>query len=346
MSRPSERAAKAPTLYDVARLAGVSHQTVSRVVKGHSNIAPELRQRVEAAIVALDYKPNLVARSLATRRVQRIGALVYGIVEVGPNKIMHGAGVAAREAGYVLDIVTLDPDSDQAIEQAMSLMGRQQLAGVLVIAPTDRVLAALERVRFRVPVFVESDANPLPGSGGTTLNQLGVGLLVDHLVALGHRRFFYIAGPPEWLAARGREQAFEDGMRRHGVQSLGTLRGNWTSQSGYEAAMSMPLDRGITALVAANDQQALGAIAALTARSVRIPEDVSVVGFDDIPEAKYFRPALTTVSVDFDLQGRVAMEGLLRVVDGETTGSSVPSFEPRLLVRASSAPPPATVANS
>src|SRR3954454_22817620 len=182
---PVERATKAPTIYDVARLAEVSHQTVSRVVKGQTNIGPEIRRRVEAAIATLDYKPNMIARSLATSRALRIGALVYGIVEVGPNKIMQGASEAAREAGYLLDIITLDPTSDHAIEQAISLINQQLLAGILVFAPTDRVLAALDAVRFSIPVYVESDLNPGDGADGPTLNERGVVLLIDHLVELG-----------------------------------------------------------------------------------------------------------------------------------------------------------------
>jgi DNA-binding LacI/PurR family transcriptional regulator len=329
-------AMKPPTLYDVARLAEVSHQTVSRVVKGHTNIGPDIRERVEAAISALDYKPNMAARSLATNRSQRIGALVYEIVEVGPNKIMQGASDAAREAGYLLDIVTLDPTSDLAIQQAVSLINQQMLAGILVFAPTDRVLAAVRHARFAIPVFVETDAPA--GTGAPTLNEQGVGLLVDHLVELGHRRFFHIAGPADWLAARNRESAFEAGMRRHGVHSVATVRGNWTSQSGYAAGMSMPLDQGITAVVAANDQQALGAIAALSERSVRVPEDVSVVGFDDIPEARFFRPALTTVSVDFDRQGRAAFDRLLEMIRGDAAVADHPAARPQLFLRASSAP--------
>jgi LacI family transcriptional regulator len=281
----------------------------------------------------------MVARSLATSRSQRIGALVYGVVEVGPNKIMQGASDGAREAGYLLDIVTLDPTSDDAIEQAIALINQQLLAGILVFAPTDRVLGALDRVHFTIPVYVETDLTGGPDSEAT-LNELGVGMIVDHLVALGHRRFFHVAGPADWVAARNRERAFEDGMRRHGAVSVGTVRGNWTAESGYEAALAMPLDRGVTAVVVANDQQALGVIAALTERSVRVPDDVSVVGFDDIPEAAYFRPALTTVSVDLDRQGRAAVDRLLEMIDGGSAEDH-PAAEPRLHVRASSAPPPA-----
>jgi DNA-binding LacI/PurR family transcriptional regulator len=328
---------RAPTIYDVARRAGVSHQTVSRVVKGHSNVGPDIRSRVEAAIDELGYKPNMVARSLATNTSQRIGALVYGVDEVGPNKIMKGASDGAREAGYLLDIVSLDPTSDDAIEQAISLINQQQFAGILVFAPTDRVLEALDQARFAVPVYVESDLDVGHDAPARTLNEEGMALLVDHLASLGHRRFFHIAGPPDWLAARTRERAFEEGMRRHGGENLGTLRGNWTAESGYAAGLELPVDRGITAVVAGNDQQALGVLAALADRSVQVPADVSVVGFDDIPEAGYVRPALTTVSVDFDRQGRGAIDRLLEMIEGRAVRHD-PAPRATLHVRSSTGP--------
>jgi DNA-binding LacI/PurR family transcriptional regulator len=331
-------AGKRPTLYDVARLAGVSHQTVSRVVKGHTNVGADIRERVEAAIEVLGYKPNMAARSLATRRTHRVGALVYEMAEVGPSKVMRGAGARAREAGFLLDLVSLAPDDERAIEESIALINQQDLAGLMVFAPTDGVLAALSKVHFSVPVYVESDANELPGSPSPTLNEIGVTMLLEHLMALGHSRFFHIPGPQSWLAARGRERAYVEVLGRHGLSSVGTIRGDWSSRSGYEAASAMPLDQGATAVVAANDQMALGVLAALKERSVRVPEDVSVVGFDDIPESQFFQPPLTTVRLDFEWQGRVAMDRLLRLIPGAVRGTPPAPLAPQLFPRASTAP--------
>lgn len=328
---------KPPTLYDVAALAGVSHQTVSRVVKGQTNIRLDLRERVEDAIETLKYKPNLAARSLATSKAHRIGALVYEILEVGPTKIMQGASAGAREAGYLLDIVSLDPRDHRAIEQAIALINQNDLAGILVFAPTDPVIQALEKVQFAVPVYVETEANERINSSEPTPNELGMRALVDHLSDLGHERYFHISGPLEWLAARGRLRGYETELERFGHTSLGTSEGNWTSESGYDAAMRMPLD-GVTAVVVGNDQMSLGVIAALQDRGVRVPEDISVVGFDDIPESRYFRPSLTTVRLDFDKQGRIAINRLLNMIDPEQGSEALSPLRPELLVRDSSGP--------
>ena len=331
---------KSPTLYDVAALAGVSHQTVSRLVKGRTNIRPETRKRVEAAIRALNYKPNQAARSLATSRSHRIGALVYEITEVGPSKIMLGAISGARDAGYLLDIVNLDPNDDKAIEQSISMINQNDLDALMVFAPTDRVVEAISRVQLSVPVYVESEANESLDTSGPTLNERGVGILVDHLAGYGHRRFFHIAGPRGWLAARGRERSYESALAARGLGSVGSYEGNWTAVSGYEAALRMPLDKGVTALFAGNDQMALGAMAALTERGVLIPEDVSVVGFDDIPEARFFRPSLTTVRLDFERQGRIAINRVLTTITGVNPDPQLQAVAPELFVRESSGPAP------
>jgi DNA-binding LacI/PurR family transcriptional regulator len=325
---------KAPTLYSVAELAGVSHQTVSRVVKGETNIRADLRERIEAAILELGYKPNLTARALASSSHHRIGAIVYDFLEVGPSRLVKGASDAAKEAGYVLDIVSLDPRQENGIEEAISAINPHDLAGLLVIAPSDPVLALIDKVGFSMPVYIESEGQDDAAGSDHTENHRGMRSLVDHLVGLGHRRFFQIPGPTAWLAARARESAYSVALDAAGCVSIGMVAGDWTSESGYRAAMSMPLDAGVTAVVVGNDQMALGVLAALADRGIRVPEDISVVGFDDIPEAQYFRPALTTVRQDFEAQGRAALGRLLAVMAGDGTGLPTRP-ETHLVVRAS-----------
>jgi DNA-binding LacI/PurR family transcriptional regulator len=330
---------KPPTLYDVARVVGVSHQTVSRVVKGHPNVRPDVRKRVEAAIAELNYKPNLVARSLATSKSHRIGALVYELLASGPSKIMEGASIRAREAGYLLDIVSLDPDNDGGISEAIDLMAQSNLAGLLAFTPTDRVVQALKGASFGIPVSFESETSTWNNDGEPTMGESGVEVMIDHLVELGHTNFFHIAGPPGWVAARGRSNAYEGGLARHGLKSMGMAAGDWSAAAGYDAAMRMPLDVGITALVCANDQIALGAISALESRGVSVPRDMSVVGFDDIPESKFFRPPLTTVRFEFAEQGRIAIDRLIARIDG-TIPEVITMAAPALVVRSSSGPAP------
>lgn len=337
--RTPPRPTKLPTLYDVARSAGVSHQTVSRVVKGETNIRADLRERIESAIRELDYRPNLTARALASASKHRIGAIVYEFLEVGPNRMAKGASDGAKEAGYVLDIVSLDPRDEKGIEESLSIINQHELAGLLVIAPSDQVMELINNVGFTLPVHIEAEALPESSDSALSPNHRAVVGAVDYLLSLGHRRFFNVSGPDGWVAARKRITAYDEGLAAGGGVSLGTIPGNWTSESGYAAGMRIPLDRGVTAVVVGNDQMALGVLAALADRGVSVPGQVSVVGFDDIPEAQYFRPALTTIRRDFERQGRVALEQLLAEITGDGSSVSEP-MEPELVVRGSTGPAP------
>ncbi len=330
---------KPATLYDVARAAGVSHQTVSRLVKGHTGIRPETRDRVERALKELDYRPNMTARSLATSRSHRIGALAYELLQVAPHSILHGASEAAQESGYLLDILSLDPFDDRAIGVALERVREQDLAGVLAFAPTDAVCAAVAATRFRVPVYVDSEPDA-DESVKPSLSTLGSRVVAEHLISLGHRRFAHISGPRPWVSARNREAALQASLREHGLQPAIVVEGDWSPASGYAAARALSWhDAGRpTALAVSNDQMALGALRALEEMGVRVPEDVSVTGYDDIPEAAYFSPPLTTVRVDFGQQGRIAFERLLTLIDGVERHEELHAVVPELKLRASTAP--------
>lgn len=301
------------TIYDVARAAGVSHQTVTRFLRGFEGIRPETKARVTEALRELDYRPNLHARSLTTGRSHRIGALTHETSKVGPSKILEAATTAAREAGYVLDVLSLDVRDTENIRQAIDLMMQRDLAGVLVLASTDEMKRVFEATEFRVPVYVEADRDEVQPD---PLHSIGFEPLLAHLADLGHRDVIHIAGPADWVSARNRMAEYEAAAARLGLNSHGVLHGDWSSRSGYEAVMSMQGPLPVTAIVAANDQSALGAILALSERGYRVPEDVSVTGVDDIPEAAFFRPPLTTLRVDFASQGRGAVEQLLARIDG------------------------------
>jgi len=331
--------ARPATIYDVARLAGVSHATVTRMLRGFEGIRPETRARVQRALDTLDYRPNLTARSLITGRSHRVGAVMHEIDQVGPSRIVQGAAAAARRTGYVLDIVTLDVTDRGAIEESLELMTQHDLAGIIVFASTDDMADAYAQARFRVPVELSMDED---GGGGV---ERSIGAAIDqtvaHLAALGHRRLVHIAGPGGWVAARNREAFYRAAVERHGLESVGRLQGDWSSASGYAAIADLP--RGVTGIVASNDQMALGALRALEERGIRVPEDMSVTGVDDIPEAAYLRPPLTTIRLDFLSQGEGVFLRLLRRIDpAAATGPNV-STEPTavFLPRASTGPAPA-----
>jgi DNA-binding LacI/PurR family transcriptional regulator len=330
-------AVKPATIYDVARLAGVSHQTVSRHLKGFQGIRPETRERVERALESLDYRPNMTARTLATNRSHRVGALTHEIGQVGPSKILQGASAGAREAGYLLDIVSLDVEDPEAVEDALSLITQQDIAGLLAFSSTDVMTHAFATTAFRLPTFIEVEEDDAIGGHPASRNFRGLRILVDHLVSLGHRRFFHIAGPLGWVSARNRELSYERALAAHGLTSLGTAHGDWSAESGYAAADRIPPELGVTALIVSNDQMALGALLALERKGIRVPADVSVTGFDDIPEAAFFQPPLTTVRLDFDLQGRAAFNRLLRLIEGPSAPAP-PTAIVELIVRESTGP--------
>jgi DNA-binding LacI/PurR family transcriptional regulator len=335
MVLPRSAARRGATIYDVARDAGVSHQTVSRMLKGE-RVKPGTRQRVERAIAELGYRPNPTARALATNTSRRIGAFVYELHEMGPSQIVQGAADEARRAGYVLDTVSLDPRDDSAIAHAIELLGQQQLAGILALAPTRRMAEALDATDYQVPIVV--DTEPLyDGTAATeSLNVIGARLALQHLYELGHRRIAHVAGPAEWISALNRAAAYERFMTEHDLPVFQVVSDGWAPADGYRAAHALRRGWGATAIFVANDQMALGTLRTLWEQGVRVPKDVSVVGFDDVPEAGYTIPPLTTVRLRFPLQGRHLVARLVEQIEGRARRGAVAEIGVSLTVRTSS----------
>lgn len=337
-----EAAAKRPpTIYDVAKLAGVSHQTVSRYLKGSDRMRPEMRDRVMRALKLLDYKPNSAARALATNRSHRIGVLTHEVHQVGPSKVLLAAIAAARAAGYVLDVVDLDPGDSAAIRDALALLTAQDCAGILALAATDEMVTALEHIDLGLPVFIGAEPDDAVTSD-THPHAQGLSALVGHLAELGHARFAHVAGPSTYSSGRNRRLAYETAVRRLGVRSFGVVEGDWTAASGYAVGRHLPVEQGVTAVVAANDQMALGVLRALLERGFRIPGEVSVTGMDDIGESEFFYPPLTTVRLDFASEGEDAFRRMLSRIDG-VEREPVRLRPAELVVRASTGPPAETV---
>jgi DNA-binding LacI/PurR family transcriptional regulator len=333
---------KRATIYDVARAAEVSHQTVSRFLSGFAGIRPETRTRVERALSELNYRPNMTARSLKASTSHRIGALAYDLYEVGPNKIVQAESQAARDAGYVLDIVSLDPFKEDEFGAAIDLLNQNDFAGILANAPTDQLRRVLEQTQFSVPLFLDNEPeefeneSQVEGSSAT-----GTRMVVEHLVALGHRRILHLTGPQQWVVARNRGWAYRSCMQNHKLVPEELVGTSWSAAEGFRAMQGFDLDPGITAIVADNDQLALGVLRSLSERGVRVPADVSVVGFDDIPEAEFFIPPLTTIRQDYEKIGRRAVQSLLGMFGAATEAVDPNTTAVSLVVRASSGPPPA-----
>lgn len=324
----------APTIYTVAERAGVSHQTVSRYLRGET-LRPANREAVERALDDLDFQVNDVAQALASRRARQLGAIMPGVDDWAPQRLLGGAVEAAREAGYLLDVVRIDPLDAGSVDLAIQAMNRGSVGGVVVLSPSDPVLERLDLGRLRVPWVVEAEAEV--GEDLEMALQHPAALAVEHLVSLGHRRFFHIGGPASWLTARNRRAAYRAVLHRHGLVSCGeTEAEEWSAAAGY-AAMARLDEATPTAVVAASDQLALGALRWLWERGVPVPQDVSVTGYDGIPDAAYYTPPLTTVEVDFVQLGRHTVTTLLDPVGSGTRPDSRGGPAARLAVRASTA---------
>jgi len=329
--------ARAANIFDVARLAGVSHQTVSRVVNNLPNVRPATRQRVEDAIKQLRYRPSTAARSLVTRRSRTIGLITTGSPDYGPSSTLLGFNEAARQARYLVSIASMletdAPSMRQAVEQLLS----QNVEAIVLIAAHRGALEAIQGIELGVPlVAVESSGRV--GVHSVSIDQFrGAYDATRHLIELGHRSILHIAGPEDSMDAAERVRGWRSALSENSLVALEPLAGDWTPGSGFRAVEQLAGNDSYTAIFAANDQMALGAIHGLIRQGISVPGDVSIIGFDDIPEAEHFSPPLTTIRQDFAELGRTVMSTLLELLlDG--TLAEAPHPVPHLVVRESTGP--------
>jgi DNA-binding LacI/PurR family transcriptional regulator len=326
---------------DVASVAGVSHQTVSRVLNDFPKIRPATRARVLAAIEQLGYRRNTAARTLVTRRSGSIGVITADMNHFGPASIILGLESASRAAGFSVSLEGLPEISATALRKAVDRVLDHAVEAVVIIVAHQAALALAQSLRIGVPlVLVEGDLSAAPLRAG--VDQIaGARLATNHLLDLGHQSVMHLPGPAEWLEAAARREGWRMALQERGAPVPALMEeGDWTSRSGYQATRAMLAGAFTpTAIFAANDQMALGLLRALHEAGLRVPEDVSVVGFDDVPESGYFTPPLTTVRQDFPELGRRSMALVLRVLDGEIDASE-PLVEPLLVIRSSTAAPP------
>lgn len=327
-----------PSMREVASRAGVSHQTVSRVINGHPSIRDNTRERVLAVIKELNYRPNSAARALVTRRSNRIGVIVDSAVKYGPNATLRAVEDVAREEGYAVSSITLSEDRALTPHVAVDHLMSQGVDALCVIAPRESSVDLLRSLVDGLPALVvkaEPDSNFLTVSVD---QREGAALAVRHLLDLGHREIMHLAGPMDWLDARGRERGWRDTLAAAGIAAREPAVGDWTADSGYEYARALNGVPDYTALFAANDQMALGAIHGFRDNGVRVPEDVSIIGFDDLPEARHFQPPLSSIRQDFHALGERAVKTLIAALAGAPTELRS-LITPVLVVRDSTAPP-------
>ncbi|WP_448061364.1 LacI family DNA-binding transcriptional regulator [Cellulomonas hominis] len=330
-----------PSMADVAALAGVSSQTVSRVSTGAGTVRPETRQRVLTAMEQLGYSPNHAARALRYGNFDAIGLIAHRLARTGESRTVEAVVEAARRQGYTVSLVDVQSPSSLDVTAAVARLTHQAIDGLIIIRAETATPATLS-LPARLPVVV-SDSRFIGHHPAVATDQGdGTRQAVQHLLALGHTTVHHLAGPADSSPAQLRVESWRACLEQAGRPVPELLRGDWSAESGYALGRLVAQDDTVTAVFCANDEMAAGLMRALYERGLRVPEDVSVVGFDDIPLAEYLWPPLTTVSQDFHLIGERLVQLLLQQIREGTELTDHRSMVPtRLLVRASTAPPSA-----
>lgn len=315
---------------DVARLAGVSTQTVSRVLNDSPQLREETRAKVLEAMAQLDYRPNNAARSLGTSTTRTLGVLATDVTLFGPNLAIAELAVAARAAGKWVATAYADAHDDESVHRAVAHVLGQGVDGLVLVAPHVRSRDVLtERVR-NLPVVVMH-------GGAEDLQAMAAAMVVDHLANLGHHRIARVGGPPDWLEEASRATGHASALQAHGLRPGPIWGGDWSAHSGAalagDVAVALESPDPPTAIAVANDQMALGLIHGLSDLGIDVPGDVSIAGFDDNPDSAFYRPSLTTVRLDVSGEAR-------RCVAAVFAPDAITNPErPHLVSRASTAPP-------
>jgi DNA-binding LacI/PurR family transcriptional regulator len=322
-----------PVMADVARRAGVSHQTVSRVLNNHPNVRRETRDRVLTAIEDLGYRRNFAARALVTRHTRTLGVVSFDTTLFGPASTVYAIEQAARAAGYFLSIVSLKTLTRASVLEAIGYLNDHGVDGIIVVAPQRSAARALDDLPIGVPA-VAVEGGYADGVPVVSVDQAdGARQAVEHLLELGHETVWHVAGPATWLEAEARVTAWRQTLTAAGRNVPELIRGDWSPLSGYQAGQQLAHVEGLTAVFVANDQMALGLLRAFAELGVKVPDQVSVIGFDDIPEAEFFSPPLTTVRQDFGEVGRRCIELLLRRLESDHEDHGQDLVPARLVVR-------------
>jgi DNA-binding LacI/PurR family transcriptional regulator len=334
------RGARDPGMIDVAKLAGVSHQTVSRVLNEHPNVSEHTRLRVRAAIAELGYRPNRAARALVTGKSQVIGVVTQNSTLYGPASTLAALAETATRAGFTVSVETVRTLERQPITDAVSRHLDQRVAGLVVIAPVESANEALDDLPDDIPL-VCIDGDPERTIELVTVDQEAGGYAATrHLLDAGHRSVWHVSGPQDWFDSRGRIAGWQRALAEAGAEIPPLINADWSAASGYRAGQMLARMTEVTAVFAANDHLALGILRALHEHGRSVPDDISVVGFDDVPEAGFYIPPLTTIRPDFAAVAAASLDLLLaQITSGERRGGRR-IIPPTLISRDSVGPPP------
>jgi DNA-binding LacI/PurR family transcriptional regulator len=339
-ARPSGRPARGVSMADVARLAGVSSQTVSRVSTGHPGVVDTTRRQVLDAMRELGYRPNSAARALKLGEFRTIGVIVFTLSTTGNSRTVEAIATQAAEEGYAITLIPVAAPTQDGVLGAFTRLGELAVDGIIVIMEVHLLDATTVTLPPGVQVvMVDSDAGDRYTVVDTDQAD-GARQAVRHLLDLGHHTVWHVTGPAESFAAERRAGAWRSVLQDTGRPVPPLQRGDWSAESGYRAGLALADDPDCTAVFAANDQMALGLLRAFHERGRRVPQEISIVGFDDIPDSGSFIPPLTTVHQDFAEVGRRCVQGLLHQIRNEAAGPGTALVPTRLVIRDSTAPPP------
>jgi DNA-binding LacI/PurR family transcriptional regulator len=336
--------ARRPAGTDVARVAGVSQKTVSRVINGEPHVKEEVRLRVLRAAQELGYRRNNAARALNSGRTHQIGVISLGTALYGPASLLISLERTARTCGYSLTVISTFEGDPRGVAGAIDSLLEQGVEGIVLAEPIDE--GEDLDLTVGLPVLVLGEFPGLQGSqvvavGGNGAE--GARAATQHLLFLGHPTVWHVAGPQRWWSARERLDGWRDALRSAGAPEPPWLEGDWSPASGYETGSRLARNPDVTAIFVANDEMAIGVVRALADAGRSVPDDVSIVGFDDIPLAAYQSPPLTTIRQDFDTQAERGLECLVRQIEApaeEPPRDLAPPLQ--LVVRSSTSVPSTT----
>jgi len=340
---PSDRK-KRVTIKDVAQAAGVSTQTVSRVMNKFSYVSVETRQRVEAVVEQLGYRPSTLARSLIQRRSYTLGVVTFGLKFLGPSRTLNGIADQADKLGYMLLMKELDNFEKNSLNEVMDSLLARQVDGIVWVAPEigNNHDWVEKSGNIPAPVLFLAMRPRMGISSVATDNYQGAVMATQHLLEKGRKRVGHISGPMSWWEAEERKRGWRETLEKAGLDAPEQFctEGNWSSASGEQAFLQLlEAYPNMDSIFVANDQMALSVLRVAHRQGIQVPGQLAVIGFDNLPESAYFYPSLTTISQDLQLLGEEAVQRIVEMIQARQNNQSIPAqsrfIQPTLIVRES-----------
>ncbi|MGV8846192.1 LacI family DNA-binding transcriptional regulator [Tessaracoccus sp.] len=324
-----------PGMMAVAKHAGVSHQTVSRVVNSPDSVRPQTRERVLASMAELGFRRNLAARSLVTQLSGLVGVVWTGSGYFGPGSTVAAIEVAARAAGFSALVTAVGDRDEDELAAVFSAFRDRGVEGIAVVAPHQHMAEHIRSAATGVPTVIVADMDPDPDFHVVSVDQgKGAETATRHLLSRGASTVVHVSGPLDWFDALARIRGHRHALATAGIEVPQAWVGDWTAPRGYAIAREMVATGTVPpAILCANDMTALGMMAGFREAGLVAPDDVSIIGFDDVDGAGYFAPPLTTIRQPFDALGAICLDVLVKAIAGEAP--AVHKLEPELVVRSS-----------